>query len=96
MFAGKPSDMSAWLFSVEQYCALVDVTDQQDLVRLAVSRLEKDALTWWRAYFAAHEHALEPGHQYALTWDDFKDCIAEAFEDVDRELKLRRKLSTLR
>ena len=59
-----------------------------DMVKLAVSRLEKDAFTWWRQ-LTARGGAYELG---TLEWQDFKGELVDAFSDVDRELKLRRKL----
>ena len=50
LFGGNPDKLEAWLFAVEQYCLMVDVTSELDKVKLGVSRLEKDALTWWRSY----------------------------------------------
>ena len=45
-FAGKPSELSGWLFEVEQYCDIVGIVKPVDRVRLAVYRLEHDAFTW--------------------------------------------------
>ena len=56
-------------------------------MKLAVTRCEKDALTWWRQYCATHRDAL-----ISTDWDDFKSELEHAFEDVDKELKLRRRL----
>ena len=36
-FAGKPSELSGWLFEVEQYCDIVGIVKPIDRVRLAVS-----------------------------------------------------------
>ena len=47
-FAGKPSELSLWLFEVEQYCDIVGIVKSVDRVRLVVSLLECDAFTWWR------------------------------------------------
>lgn len=68
------------------------LTSQADLVKLAVSRLEKDALVWWRQ-LSARGDDFQLG---TLEWVDFKVELNGAFADVDRELKLRRRLSTLR
>ena len=35
-FAGKPSELSGWLFEVEQYCNIVGIVKPVDRVRLAV------------------------------------------------------------
>ena len=36
-FAGKPSELSGWLFEVEQYCNIVGIVKPVNRVRLAVS-----------------------------------------------------------
>ena len=59
-------------------------------VKLAVSRLEKDDLTWWRQYVSQHNNALAN-----LDWDTFKNKIGSAFEDIDKELRLRKRLKNL-
>ena len=43
--AGKPSELSGWLFNVEQYCDIVGIIKLIDRVRLAVSQLECGAFT---------------------------------------------------
>ena len=85
--------LTSWLFSVNQYSTLVGLSDD-DKVKLAVSRLEKDALTWWRQYDA--QHTTQDATALAnLDWDTFKDEIGSAFEDIDKELKLRKRLKHL-
>ena len=59
--------MTTWLFQIEQYCKKVSVSVDADKIKLAVSRLEKDALTWWRQYSQSHPDAFT-----TLGWDDFK------------------------
>ena len=46
-FAGKPNELSGWLFEVEQYYDTVGIVKPIDRVRLEVSQLERDAFTWW-------------------------------------------------
>ena len=48
VYNGERAKLGAWLFQVEQYCTMVAVSSDTDKVKLAVTRLEKDALTWWR------------------------------------------------
>ena len=73
---------------MEQYCATVGICSPTDMVKLAVSRLEKDAFVWW-CQISAKGDEYQLGH---LGWSDFKDELSIAFADIDRELKLRRKL----
>ena len=40
--------LNTWLFEIEQYCQIVRLKRSSDMVKLAVSGLEKDAHTWWR------------------------------------------------
>ena len=91
-FAGKPSKLSIWLFEVEQYCDIVGIIKPVYRVRLAVSRLEHDAVTWW--------HQLTNlGNEYKLgklVWSDFEAELVSAFSDVDGELRLCHKLGALR
>ena len=88
----KPAAMQGWTFSVEQYCATVGICSPTDMVKLAVSRLEKDAFVWWRQISAKGDE-YQLGH---LGWSDFKDELSIAFADIDRELKLCHKLYSLR
>ena len=91
-FAGKPSELSGWLFEVEQYCDIVGIIKPVDRVRLAVSQLECDAFTWWR-------QLTNRGDEYKLrklVWSDFEAEVVSAFSDVDRELRLHRQLGALR
>ena len=46
-FAGIPSELSGWLFEVEQYCDIVRIAKPVDKVRLALSRLGRDIFIWW-------------------------------------------------
>ena len=75
---------------------MVDVTNELDKVKLGVSRLEKDALTWWRSCLQHNLNALADGHANALDWALFRTELIDIFKDVDRELKLRRRLASLR
>ena len=54
------------------------------MVRLAVSRLKRDALTWWH-YLANHGSDFQFG---TLVWSDFKLKLVNAFIDVDGKLRL--------
>ena len=38
------------MFVVQQYCQIVGVTDTLNKEKLAISRLEKDALIWWQGF----------------------------------------------
>ena len=91
-FAGKPSELSGWLFEVEQYCNIMSIIKPVDRVRLAVSRLECDAFTWWH-------HLTNCGDECKLgklVWSDFEAEVVSAFSDVDYELRFYLQLGALR
>ena len=46
IFNGTPKNITSRLFSKTQYADLVGITTKGNKVKLAVPRLEKDALTW--------------------------------------------------
>ena len=63
VFKGNPNALTAWLFSIEQCCEMVDLTEDSDQVKLAVSRLGGDALTWWHSFGAKEVDPLNN-----ITW----------------------------
>ena len=83
-FADKPSQLSGWLFEVEQYCDIVGLVKPVDRIRLAVSRLERDVLTWW-CQLTNHRDEYKLGK---LVWSDFEAELVSVFSDIDRELSL--------
>ena len=74
MFDGSPNNLTQWLFSITQYADLVGITTEGDKVKLAMSRLEKDTLTWWRQYVSHHNNAIAN-----LDWYTFKNEIGNVF-----------------
>ena len=80
------------MFEVEQYCDIVSIFKPVDRVRLAVSRLEHNAFTWW---YQLTNH----GDEYKLgklIWSDLEVELVSAFSDVNCELWLHHQLSALR
>jgi Retrotransposon gag protein len=70
---------------------IVNVDEETDWVKYAVTLLTGKALTWWRGV------ANSPFYQLGvIDWDDFEKALKDQFSDVDRELRLRRKLHALR
>ena len=59
---------------------MVDVTNELDKVKLGVSRLEKDALTWWRSCLQHNPNALTDGHANALDWALFRTELIDVFK----------------
>ena len=43
---GRPAALTLFLFDIKQYCVLVSFASTFEMVKLAVSRLEKDSHTW--------------------------------------------------
>ena len=70
---------------------MVGLARPTDMVQLAVSGLEGDAFTWW-CQLAHHGVDHELG---TLEWLEFKSEVVDTFVDIDRELKLCRKLASL-
>lgn len=70
---------------------MVGINIPTDILKLAVSRLERGALTWWRQL--AHRGAdYELG---TLIWLNFKSDLMNTFVDVDCDLKLCRQLAAV-
>ena len=91
-FAGKASELSGWLFEVEQYCDIMGIVKPVDRVRLAVSWLEHDAFTWW-------DQLTNHGDEYKLgklVWSDFEAEVVSAISDIDHELRLHYQIGVLR
>ena len=87
MFDGTTKNLAQRLFSIIQYADLVGIPSEGDKVKLAVSRFEKDALSWWRQYVSQNNNAFA-----SLDYDTFKNEIGSAFKDTDKELRLRKRL----
>ena len=90
-FAGKPSELFVWLFEVEQYCDIMGIVKPIDRVRLAVFRLERDALTWWHQ-LNNHGDDCKLGK---LVWFDFKAELVSEFSNFECELRLYHQLDAL-
>ena len=70
---------------------ILGVTDETDWVKYGVTLLSAKALTWW--------HGVADNAFYKLGviyFDDWSDALRKQFTDVDRELRLRRKLHNLK
>ena len=59
--------------------------------RVLVSYLRKDALTWWRSYSKDDLRIFD-----TITLDVLIDALENHFCDVDRDMKLRSKLFSMR
>lgn len=66
---------------------ILGVTDETDWVKYCVTLLSGKALTWWLG--VADNALFKLG---VIDFDDWSDALRKQFTDVDRELRLRRKL----
>ena len=57
--------------------------------KYAVSLLEGKALTWWRGMASTYTLGT-------LSWSDLCALLEAEFQDIDREMKLRRRIQGLR
>ena len=62
MFSGNAEKLEGWLFAIEQDCQIGSITSTLDKVKHGISRLEKDALTWWQGSLVQHPNSLIDGH----------------------------------
>ena len=90
-FNGDPAKLQNWLFEVKQFLELAGFQSENDKAKYVVSLLEGKAQTWWRGF-----SQTASGDLTRLDFEDLEEYLVEQFEDVDRELKLRRKLKNLK
>ena len=69
----------------------MNITDATDKVKVGVTLLSGRALTWWRS-----KASLPPFELRILEWTDFVDELETSFSDVDKVLKLRKRLQSLK
>ena len=76
---------------MEQYFTIVGLLDPREQAKFTVTRLVGRALTWWRQY------CIKPGCSLGeIACDELLDSLKLEFQDIDREMKLRRKLANLK
>ena len=74
---------------VTQYLDILGVTSGNMRAKYAVVLFEGKALTWWRGM--AGTYTLD-----TLSWSDLCTLLEAEFQDIDREMKLRRRIQGLR
>ena len=74
---------------VTQYIDILGVTNGNMRAKYSVALFEGKALTWWRGM--AGTYTLD-----MLSWSDLCALLEAEFQDVDREMKLRRRIQGLR
>ncbi len=76
---------------MRQYIDTVGLGSGAQACRFLVSYLRDDALTWWRSY--SKDSLVVFDH---ITLDELLDALESHFSDIDREMKLRNKLFTMK
>lgn len=81
--------VEAWLYTVEKYCQLVKIYDDDQRVLFAVSLLRDAAVTWWRQ--------LENDNTVATPrdWNQFSLAFRTEFKPENTEQLARQKLQEL-
>ena len=90
--AERGANPDVWLFQLEQYFDLANVTSDINKVRLAATYLDGPAATWWRML-----HTECTVRLLALpTWNEFKLKLVAQFKPVNSGKVARDKLAALR
>lgn len=76
---------------LKAYLDVKDVTSDEKKIAFAATRLEGDALVWWRSVDAAGTFV-----QQAATFEDWCEALSDQLGSVDHELKLHRHLHELK
>jgi hypothetical protein len=88
----RGADPAVWLFQIDQYFELANVTRDSNKVRLAATYLDGPAATWWRGL---HNECTLQGLPLP-TWTTFKARLVAQFKPVNSSRVARDKLSALR
>lgn len=91
LFDGSNKDFLNWKFVMLQFLDSSGLGDGPVACRYAVSFFRGDALTWWRAFAKDGTRVFD-----TLTLDDLMVAMTRQFTDLDRELKVRDKLISLK
>lgn len=90
-FSGKRKDLANFLFVMRQYIDSVGLGNGSEACRFLVSYLRDDALTWWRSYNGDSLSIFD-----TLDLETLMDDMEDHFSDIDKDMKLRDKLFSLR
>lgn len=91
VYTGKKSELNNFLFEMRQYIDSVGLGSNGSACRFLVSHLKGDALTWWRSFSKDSLNIFS-----TLTLDVLIDELKEQFSDIDKEMKLRERLLSLK
>ena len=85
--------IASWLFSVEQYFAVIGVTLDGARIAYAATLLRDTAADWWRGF----NIAAQAGRKILpTTWSEFKDAITAHFQPIHEEDFARQYIRSLR
>jgi hypothetical protein len=90
-FSGKHGELQNFIFLMRQYLDTVNLGTGPNACRVLVSYLRGDALTWWRSYSNDGVQIFDD-----LDLDVLISELRQQFTDLDRELKVRDQLLTLK
>ena len=81
--------VEAWLYTVQKYCELVQMPDEQQQVLFAVALLRDGAVTWWRQL--ENDNNVDT----PCTWIQFCNAFRTEFKPENTEQLARQKLQEL-
>jgi Retrotransposon gag protein/Zinc knuckle len=85
--------VASWLFSIEQYFAVVGVADDTARIAYAATLLRDTAADWWRGFNIAAQAGRKA---LPSTWTEFKTAITAHFQPIHEEDFARQYIRTLR
>ena len=85
--------IASWLFSIEQYFAVVGVIDDGARIAYVSTLLRDTAADWWRGF----NIAAQAGRKILpTTWEEFKNAITAHFQPIHEEDFARQYIRTLK
>lgn len=90
-FSGKRSELQNFMYVMRAYVDSVGLGNGSRACRYFVSFLRGDALTWWRSHSRDSMAIFD-----TLEFDDLCEAVLTQFSDIDRDMKLRDRLFSLR
>ena len=89
-FSGKKSEsLEAWVFQMQQYCALAPVP-QDDRIIFAATFFKDQAALWWRSYYLSVDWV-----NAAPNWEGFLAALRQQFVPVNTAISAYDRLQRL-
>lgn len=85
--------VASWLFSIEQYFAVMGVTSDEARITYIATLLRDAAADWWRGLHIAAQAGRKT---VPSTWDEFKSAITAHFQPIHEEDFARQLIRTLK